>query len=160
MHLIGLQRGAGAPDSAARALLYEWVNSAQPLLDGTIAAWVARFRNIGFMVGDRVAEHERPKRPLRLYRAAHCGDEYGMSWTPFRLTAWSYSSMLRGGCPIWTAEIDPSALLAALPGAIGGAWDEVVVDPPTVHPVPYEMPASAALLATRRADRAQLERQR
>lgn len=153
--LWGLQGAPGAPDVAAGALLWEWVSTAEPMRTGTVPGWVARFRSMGgFVLGNAVTEHARPVRPLRLYRAAGVGHERGMSWTPFRLTAAMYATTLRGGCPVWVAEVEPAAMLAAFPGAIGHAWDEVVIDPAGVRPTLCRVPDR--LWSTRAADRAAL----
>lgn len=159
MTLWGLQRRSGAPDAAAERLLHDWCNADQPLRLAPVAEWVGRFRALsGFVLGDRIAEHERPAQPARLYRAAAPGDERGMSWTPFRATAAAYARSIRGGCPVWVAEVTPAALLAAFPGAIGGAWDEVVIDPAGIDPLPFISHDSS--LSTRATDRDILTRAR
>lgn len=143
------------PSSEVGALAWDWLNTAEPIRTGTVAVWVDRLRSLGgFVMGDRVAEEERPRRPLTLYRAAAVGDERGMSWTPFRMTAALYAQHLRGGCPVWVAEVDPAAMLAAFPGAIGGAWDEIVIDPAGIRPTRYRLPD--AIWSTRAEDRAAL----
>ncbi|WP_460784503.1 hypothetical protein [Microbacterium tumbae] len=118
------------PLSARASVLRDlWTRHDAPMTLASEDEWLEIYDGLGgFLLDAEVREDARPKNPLVLYRASSAAGVTGLSWTPFRRTAISYSR-LRFGVPIWSAEVPPDRMRAAYPGLHwAGQWNEIVAD--------------------------------
>lgn len=119
------------PDVTAVGIEDAWTSAEYPTKAfDPMSLWVQMFEEVGYLVGCRRAESQRPTEPVRLYRGAPPEGKAGMSWTSSRTVAEQFAAGGLRGRPqgtVWTALVDPARLLAHFPGSRDE--DEYVINP-------------------------------
>ncbi len=117
------------PDELAPAIEDAWTGSEFPLRQVEMAFWLELFEETGFIYNTVSDEAARPREPITLYRGATQDAAAGMSWTDrVEEAQWFADRFPHLVCKVWTAQVEPSRLLAHFhdPGKSRGEWEWVV----------------------------------
>ena len=118
--------GRLARDDLRRVVTSVWQGAEWPTAHLGVAAWVALFRECGFVSDD---SRSAPVEPLEAYRGTSWGRRRGMSWTTNLEVARWFAGRYGRDAHVFRAEVPPGAVLALI-GMEGGRNEhEVVVDP-------------------------------